>query len=201
MLFLGAIFAIALMLGWGLGGGLRALADVRIRLWPAIPVAVLLQVVPVPEVSGGVGRLLPVGFLLTSYLLLAVVAVANWYQRGFPLILLGLLLNGTVVTINQGMPVSEQAIRDSGNLSLLEDLPRERGGKHHAATDEDVLVFLADSVPVREPFGVVVSPGDAAIDVGAAVFLAAAMLRRQDRRHREEEEWPSLRTQPSGTRR
>jgi hypothetical protein len=199
MLLVGAIFAIALMLGWGLGGRLRALARVRIRLWWLIPLAVLLQVLPAPQAGEGLARLVPVGFLLGSYLLLAVVAVANWYQRGFPLILLGLLLNGAVVTINEGMPVSEQAIRDSGNLSLLEDLPRQRGGKHHAATDRDVLVFMADSIAVREPFGVVVSPGDVAIDVGAAVWLGAAMLGRQDRR--EEEAPSSPRTATWGTRR
>ena len=191
----------ALMLGWGLGGGLRALAHVSVRLWWLVPVAVLLQVVPAPRLGGEVGRLLPVGFLVASYLVLAVVAVANWSQRGFPLILLGLLLNGAVITINQGMPVPEQAIRQTGDLTLLEDLPTERNGKHHLAGEDDVLLFLADSIPVREPFGVVVSPGDVAIYVGAGAWLVAAMLRRQDRRGEEAEASPAPRTARWGTRR
>jgi hypothetical protein len=45
-----------------------------------------------------------------------------------------------------------------------------------------VLLPLADVIPFREPFGVVVSIGDLVIDTGGAVFLAAAMLGRPERR-------------------
>lgn len=199
MVLLAAILAIGLMLGWGLGGGIRALADVRIRLWPAIPVALLLQVIPVPRGDGQFARLLPVGLLVLSYVVLAVVAVANWQLRGFGLILIGLLLNGAVVTINEGMPVSAQAIRQAGDPELLDGLPEERGGKHHLAGEDDVLLFLSDTIAIRKPFSVVVSPGDIAIDVGAALFLAAAMLGRPVRNPRDEESSPSAAL--SGTRR
>ena len=200
MRLLGTIILIALMLGWGLGGGLRALADVRIRWWPLIPVALVLQAVPVPATAEDLGGGLPVWVLLGSYAVLLVAVIRNRRLRGFVAIAIGVVLNASVIGINQGMPVSGNAIRESGNLSLFQGLPRERGGgsKHHLAGEDDILLFLADSIPVRQPFGVVVSPGDIAIDLGAAAFLVAAMLGRPERRP-EEEELPS--TRRSGTRR
>lgn len=200
MRLLGTIILIALMLAWGLGGGLRALADVQIRWWPLIPVALLLQAVPVPAVAEELGGGLPVWVLLGSYGVLLVAIIRNWQLRGFVAIALGVVLNGIVIGANQGMPVSGDAIRESGNLSLFEGLPRERGGgsKHHLAGEEDRLLFLADTIPVRQPFGVVVSAGDIAIDLGAATFLVAAMLGRPERRP-EEAEVP--RATRSGTRR
>ncbi|HEX2030928.1 MAG TPA: DUF5317 domain-containing protein [Actinomycetota bacterium] len=200
MRLIATIMLIALMLGWGLGGGLRALADVRLHWWPLIPVALVLQGVPVPAVAEDVGGGLPVWVLLGSYGVLLVAVVRNWRLRGFVAIAIGVVLNATVIGINQGMPVSGNAIRESGNLSLFEGLPRERGGgnKHHLAGEDDILLFLADTVPVRQPFGVVVSVGDIAIDLGAATFLVAAMVGRPER-HPEEPELPRARR--SGTRR
>ncbi len=192
MRLMGTILLIGLLLGWGLGGRLRNLADVRLRLWPAIPVAVLMQLAPVPDVGGELGRLLPMALVLVSYVVLVVVVVANWRLRGFRLILVGIVLNMVVIGVNQGMPVSAEAIQRSGNLGLLEDLPTERGRKHHLATDDDVLLFLSDHIAVRRPFGVVVSPGDVAVDLGAAVFLTAAMLARPERRRYEDQIEPAV---------
>jgi Family of unknown function (DUF5317) len=82
--------------------------------------------------------------------------------------------------MNQGMPVSAAAVRESGRPELLRGLPRERGEKHHLASERDVLLPLADVIAFQEPFGVVVSVGDLAIDAGGAIFLAAAMLGRSE---------------------
>jgi hypothetical protein len=170
---------IGVLLGWGLGGSARNLAHVRIAMWPALPVAVILQVIPIPEGFGETASYLPFGALLVSFGLLAFVAAANWRLRGFLLILVGVVLNAIPIVVNQGMPVSGPAVVDVGGAP--EDLPRERGGKHHLATDQDALTFLGDVFPVRAPFREVVSLGDLLMYAGAAVFLASAMLANPER--------------------
>jgi hypothetical protein len=171
--------AIGVLLGWGLGGAARNLAHVRLALWPALPVAVILQVIPLPRGSEGLAARLPFVALLVSFGLLIFVAAANWRLRGFLLILVGVVLNAIPIVINQGMPVSGAAVVDAGGD--VDDLPRERGGKHHLATDRDVLTFLGDVFPVRAPFREVVSLGDLLMYGGAAVFLTSAMLANPER--------------------
>jgi hypothetical protein len=174
-----AFLSIGLLLGWGLGGAARNLAHVRVALWPALPVAVALQVIPIPNATEGVERYLPFATLLISFVLLAVVTAANWRLRGFLLILVGVILNAIPIMVNQGMPVSGSAVVDVGGS--VEDLPTETGGKHHLSTNRDDLVFLGDIFPVRAPFREVVSLGDLVMYTGAALFLALAMLGRPER--------------------
>ena len=186
-----------MLFAWGLGGRLRNLADVRVRFWPALPLSFALQVAPIPQVGDGIGRYIPVAVVLLSYVVLVVVLAANIRLRGFVLMLIGSLLNAVVIAANQGMPVSRASIVESENLSLLEGLPTERGLPYHAADDEDVLLVLADVIPVRQPFGVVISVGDVVTYAGAALFLAGSMLGRPRRRPLRREPDPTATT--SGT--
>jgi hypothetical protein len=174
VLLLGSILVIGLLIGWGFGGGLRNLAHVRVGLWFLFPVAVVIQALPVPQGDSGTARYLPFAVLLFSYLVLVVAVVANWRLRGFPLILVGLVLNLVPITLNQGMPVSGTAVAEAGGT--VRDVPTARGAKHHLTTPSDRLTFLADVIPVRDPFRTVVSAGDVVMWGGAAWFLAAAML-------------------------
>lgn len=192
MLLLITILLIGGLLGVGLGGDPRNLADVHIRGWWLIPAALLLQVVPVPQGDAGFSRILPVAILLLSYIALILAAMVNWRLRGFLLILLGLLLNFTVIGMNRGMPVERAALFRAENPELLEGLPRDRGGKHHLADDRDVLLPLADLIAFREPFGIVVSAGDLLIDTGGTVFLAAAILGRPERPRRRQPHSPTV---------
>jgi hypothetical protein len=169
-----AFLVIGLLLGWGFGGALRNLAHLRVGLWWMYPVGLVLQVVSVPRFETGTARYLPFAVLLFSYVVLISVTAINWQLRGFPVILVGLVLNLIPIALNQGMPVSGQAVREVGGS--VEDVPTERGGKHHLATDDDLAVFLGDVLPVRAPFREVVSVGDLVLWLGAAVFLAGAML-------------------------
>jgi hypothetical protein len=169
-----AFLVMGLLLGWGFGGALRNLAHVRVGLWWMYPVGLALQVVPVPTFETGTARYLPFAVLLFSYVVLISVTAINWRLRGFPLILVGLVLNLVPIALNQGMPVSGSAVRAVGGS--VEEVPTEPGGKHHLATDGDLAVFLGDVLPVRAPFREVVSAGDLVLWLGAAVFLAGAIL-------------------------
>lgn len=174
MLLLASILAIGLLLGWGLGGGIRNLAKLDVKLWWLIPVALALQLAPVPEAETGPGRYLPFVVLLVSFMLIGGVVILNWRLRGFPAIFIGVLLNLVPIVANQGMPVSGAAVVEAGGS--LADVPRGTGAKHHLEQPDDVLTFLADVIAVRTPFRAVVSVGDLVMWLGAGWFLTFAML-------------------------
>ena len=179
MLLLGTILLIGLLLGFGLGGDIRNLATTELRLWWLLPLAVVLQVAPIPRGEGTVGANLPFAALILSFAVIGLVCIVNWRLRGFPTLLLGVLLNLIPISVNQGMPVSAEAVVEVGGS--VEDVPTQRGAKHHLATREDKLTILGDSIPVREPFKAVVSIGDIVMWIGAALFVTAAMLARERR--------------------
>ena len=165
---------IGLLLGWGLGGSIRNLAQLDVRLWWLVPVALLLQIAPIPRSDSGLLRYLPFAALLASFVLIAVVMAVNLRHRGFLLILLGVILNLIPIAVNQGMPVSGAAVIEVGGS--LSDVPREPGGKHHLREPGDQVTFLADVIAVREPFKAVVSVGDLVMWLGAGWFVTWAML-------------------------
>jgi hypothetical protein len=176
VLLLAAILGIGLLLGWGFGGRLRNLGMVRIHLWPLAFIGLILQVVPFHRLEGNLGETLPLGALLLSYAVLLFFVAVNWRLRGFVLIGIGLLLNVVVIAANQGMPVSEHAVRQSGRAAAIGNLGSSEDPKHHLAEEGDVLLSLADVIPVGSPFNIVVSLGDVISYVGAATFLTATML-------------------------
>jgi hypothetical protein len=171
---LASILAIGLLLGWGFGGSIRALARLEVSLWWLVPIALGLQFLPIPRGDEGPGRYAPFVVLIVSFVLVGVVVVVNWRLRGFPAIFFGVLLNLIPITLNQGMPVSASAVVESGGS--LADVPRELGAKHHLERPEDELTFLADVISIRPPFQAVVSIGDLLMWVGVGWFLTAAML-------------------------
>lgn len=183
MLLQAAILTVGLLVGWGLGGGLRGLRHVRLRIWPVAPAALALQLAPAEALAavGATGERGELGALLLSYLLLLLVAAVNWRHPGFPLIVIGLALNVTVMSVNGGMPVSEAALHRAGRSADIRILSEGVGPKHHLATGEDRLMPLADVIPVAPPFSLVLSVGDVLTYTGAAVFLAGAMLARSPR--------------------
>ena len=108
--------------------------------------------------------------LVVSYVLLLAVVAVNRRVPGATLMATGLLLNVMVVTLNGGMPVSRAAIRAAGaqGAIVIED-----GAKHHLLTDVDVLVPLADVIPLPQPFGIVLSIGDVLLYSGMAWWCFA----------------------------
>jgi hypothetical protein len=182
VLLLASIVAIGLLLGWGFGGGIRNLAQIEVRMWWLVPLALGVQLVPIPRAESGALSYLPFVLLLLSFVLIGAVVVMNWQLRGFPAILIGVVLNLIPIVVNQGMPVSGAAVIESGGS--LADVPRELGAKHHLETSRDQVTFLADVIPVRTPFRVVVSVGDLVMWAGAGWFVTAAMLGRPRREPR-----------------
>jgi hypothetical protein len=169
------VLLLALVLGAIAGGRLSGLTRLRIRWAPLALAGLALQLLPL---SGW----WPLGLMYLSFVLLSVFCVANVKLPGFALILAGTLMNFLVIGVNQGMPVAQSALVDSGQQHTLRDLIRDGGAKHHLAGPDDRLMFLADVIPIPPPARQAVSAGDVVAYVGVAYLVIAAM--HGDRRRR-----------------
>jgi len=79
--------------------------------------------------------------------------------------------------VNGGMPVTERALRHAYGSQYTAEITRlhEHGGaKHHLARDDDVLLPLADVIPLGAPLHQVLSVGDIVFMVGVFWVIAAA---------------------------
>lgn len=136
-----------------------AIEVVRLR-W----VAVLLVGMTIQLFAGLTST--PPALLVSSMLLIAAFLFANRARAGFPLALLGLVLNVLVIAANSGMPVSENALVRSGlELSALDQ-------RHVASGAETHLNFLGDVIPVA---GKVLSIGDVLMALGLLLFLIGSV--------------------------
>ncbi|MGZ8593734.1 MAG: DUF5317 domain-containing protein [Actinomycetota bacterium] len=171
-------FPLAIALGYLAGGRLRRLGGLRFRHGWAGLAGVALQFLPFDGTPGYLA-------LLASFGLLVFAAVANRRHPGFALVIAGLCLNFVVIAVNQGMPVTRDAIVASDQAETLDDIRDEGGNKHHLATDEDDLLFLADTIGVPAPVRQAISIGDIAAYAGAMWFVVAGMRRREEHPHPE----------------
>lgn len=163
----------SILLGYAMGGSLTNLAETRFRwAWVGL-VGIILQFLPI---EGGLGS----AALATSFLLLFAVALVNRRLPGWILILVGLYLNFLVIAVNQGMPVTTEAIRASGQTDTLAELRALDSPKHHLRTAEDELLLLGDIMAVPPPIRQAVSIGDLAAVAGMAWFVFAAMRREPE---------------------
>ena len=168
------LFALPLAIGLGylLGGRLRNVGGIRIRHGWAGLAGVGLQILPVRGTAGSL-------VLIASFVLLLFVAGVNWRLPGFGLVVVGLCLNFLVIAVNQGMPVTREALVASGQAETLDDL-RGAGAKHHLATSDDDLLFLADRIAIPAPVRQAISVGDVVAYAGAMWFVVAGMRRRDE---------------------
>jgi hypothetical protein len=172
-----AVVVAGVLAGVALGGDIRTLSDVKLRWWPLALIGLALQLIPVPSGEGSFDHWLSVGLLVASYAVLLVFVGMNITLAGFPLIAVGFAMNLLVISVNGGMPVTEQAIREayaSRAASEISRLQQRGGAKHHLARDDDVLLPLADVIPVGSPLHQVLSAGDIVFMAGVFWVITAA---------------------------
>ena len=169
------LITLVLAVGIGLltGGRLSGLSAMRFRLVSAALAGLLLQFF----VPSGIWQQV---LLFASFLLLTAFAVANIKIPGFALILAGIAMNFLVIGVNSGMPVPRWSLERSDQIQELQYLIDHGGAKHHLATDDDTLLFLADVIPLPSPIRQSVSPGDVVAYVGVAYVIVAGMRRKRD---------------------
>ena len=176
-----------ILIGLLLGGRLRNLSDIRLRWWALALVGLVLQLIPVPSMHGQIDRWIAAALLAASFAVLLVLVVANIRLPGFPVVALGFALNLLVISVNGGMPVSDQALREAygpGYANMKRELIEHGGAKHHLARPGDLLRPLSDVIPVGTPVRLVFSVGDLLFFAGVMWLLAAATKGRAGpRRH------------------
>jgi hypothetical protein len=177
LLVLGVV-AGGVLLGLIFGGSLRKLAALRFRIWPLALIGLALQLLPVPTFNDPrLERWIGAGLLVLSYLLILAFVLENKQFPGFPIVLVGILLNVFVISLNQGMPVTDEALRAAYGHEYRETRQElvERGGvKHHLERPDDLLLPLADSIPIGPPVRNVFSPGDLIAYLGVMWMLASS---------------------------
>ena len=176
-----AVIALALLLGLLLRGSFRRFEDLHLRWWGLVIAGLGMQFVPLPNGRAGSDLAVRVAALAVSYGLLVVFSMLNVRLPGMPLVLIGLVLNAAVILPNGGMPVSEEAIRRSGQQEMLQLLVEGGAAKHHLMTGDDVLTPLADVIAIPRPIGQIVSVGDLFVYAGIA-WLVVATMRGRTRR-------------------
>jgi hypothetical protein len=166
-------FTLAVVVGYLCRGRLSSLGNLKVRWAPLAFIGLALQFAPLP------GQAWPMAMLYLSFVLLFAFAIVNLGVAGFPLILIGVVLNFTVIAANNGMPVTRQALVASGQTSTLTYLIEHGGAKHHLAASGEHLLFLGDVIAVR-PIQQAVSLGDIFTYGGVFWLIAAGMRRRDD---------------------
>src|SRR5581483_1771540 len=176
-LFLGVMLG-AVAVGYAVRGRLKNLQHLGLRWWGLTPAGLAMQLAPLPRAEGA-ARTVALGLLPASYVLLLVFAGKNLRLPGFAPILVGLALNFAVISANEGMPVSCDALQRSGQGELCADLRREPALKHHLAGPGDVLMPLADVIAVGTPINQVISIGDVVAYAGISWLIVAFMRGRR----------------------
>jgi len=166
----------AIVFGLIAGGSLRAFETLQLHWWGLALLGLALQALPTPDLPLLSDRGTAALALVVSYLLLLVVIALNRRVPAARVMTAGLLLNLIVVGANAGMPVSAEAVRVAGGEAS--SLYGGDSAKHHLMTDEDVLTFLGDVIPLPKPFGIVLSIGDVFLYGGIAWFVFQVMRGR-----------------------
>jgi hypothetical protein len=167
-----------LLVGYLTGGRLRNVANLEIE-WPWLAlVGLALQFVTGP------GSTVPLVCLYLSFAILILFTIKNIRVFGFAVILAGVLCNLLVIGANGGMPVSKAALRGSDQGKFLGDLENNPYPKHHLATDDDLLRFLGDVIPVPDPVAQAISIGDILTYGGVGMVVVGAMRGPSRRRER-----------------
>lgn len=172
MILLILALVLAAVIGYATGGRLRNLEHATLRGWPLALGGLLLQLVPFPSSTP---HWLTFAALMVSFGMLIAFALLNLKFKGVPVILFGLCLNALVIGLNSGMPVTREALVNSGQQDLVQDLIQHGGAKHHLATDDDVLLALGDVIGIPPPIGQAVSVGDIFVYAGMVWALVFAM--------------------------
>jgi len=173
----------AIVVAVATGGRLRNVSARPIRAAAALGAGVVLQAAAhLVTVSDTIGFIC----IVASYVLLVGFALANIRLVGMPVVLVGLLLNLTVIALDSGMPVRADAIATVERDRTPEAIAQiQFDAKRHLERPTDRLTVLGDVLPVR-PVHEVVSFGDLILALGLAdvVFRLLRPLAAPRRRER-----------------
>jgi hypothetical protein len=162
MLWLFAVIGVSVAVSLLRGGKLSNISEIYARGWWLLLVGLGMQ--QLANYISTDQRGLAVGLVLSSYVPLLLVMLLNQRLPGMWIVGVGILMNLTVIALNNGMPVLPEAFELAGGNSgsLLLD------AKHVILDSTSRLPFLADIIPMP---GSVISLGDVLLAVGLGIFV------------------------------
>ena len=162
MLWLFAVLGISVGVSLLRGGKLSNISEIYARGWWLLFVGLGMQTAA--NFVNTDQREIAVWLVLLSYIPLLIVILVNQRLPGMWIAGVGILMNFTVIALNNGMPVLPEAFELAGgnpeNLTL--------DAKHVILDGTSRLPFLADIIPMP---GSVISMGDVLLAVGLGVFV------------------------------
>lgn len=179
---IGVVLAIGvgLLVGFARRGSVANLGQAHLRGVPMVFIGVAFQIGSMLAERAELDWL-PLALILVSFACVFTFAALNWRLGGMALAALGAVANFVVIAANGGMPVSLDAAARAGLGNPFADPANAAKGAHHAMTDDSVLTFLADVIPLRIGANVV-SVGDLLIWAGLLVIVQQLMVGRKGRR-------------------
>lgn len=162
MLWLFVVIGVSVVVSLLRGGKLSNLSEIYARGWWLLFVGLGMQTAA--NFISTEQRELAVWLVLLSYLPLILVVLVNHRLAGMWIAGIGILMNFTVIALNNGMPVLPEAFELAGGAvgSLQLD------AKHVLLDSSSSFPFLADIIPMP---GSVISLGDVLLAVGLGVFV------------------------------
>ena len=172
MTALAGFLLLGIVIGLARGGSIGALGRARLRAAWLLAIAFVLQLLANMP-SGWLGFV----FVVASFVAVLAFAGLNARMAGMPIVALGAALNAIVIAVNQGMPVSAEAIaavgEDPASLVLR--------GKHFVDLGGAHLRFLSDVI-AWDLRPAIVSIGDLILWGGVSLLVAELMVERSGAR-------------------
>ena len=162
MAWLFVVIAVSVTVSLMRGGKLSNLSEMYVRGWWLLIVDFGMQTAA--DFVNTDNRELAVWLVLLSYLPLLAVVALNQRMPGMWISGIGILMNFTVIALNNGMPILPEAFELAGGT--VESLTLD--AKHVILDGTSHLPFLADIIPMP---GSVISMGDVLLAVGLGVFI------------------------------
>jgi hypothetical protein len=178
-----AVF-LALAIGLVTRGHIGNLAQIRIRWWPFLVLAVALQAYAVGHwATDSLGPIpLRTGSFVATQLLILVVAAVNFRLAGFRLVILGVAFNLLALVANGGlMPVSAEARVAIGHQATVDAMAtgtavmNSKGVVLPAAQTNLWILTDIFILPPPFPLPAVVSVGDVLVALGVGVLIIRTM--------------------------
>ena len=168
MTWMAVVVVVSVLVGLLRGGKLTNINNLHLSGWWMLFLAFGMQIGA--AFAPDDGTRLPVILVLASFVPLLAVVWLNRDQQGLWLAGIGILMNLTVIGLNEGMPVLAEAVELSGGTFDAAALD----AKHVVLDSSTELAFLADIIPFP---GSVISLGDVFLAIGLGVFIEDHLTR------------------------
>tara|TARA_B100000686_G_C16417860_1_gene775593 strand:- start:175 stop:744 length:570 start_codon:yes stop_codon:yes gene_type:complete len=168
MTWIAAVITISVLVALLRGGKLSNIADIRLSGSLILALAWAMQIGAI--FASDQESILPIMLVMASFVALLIFVWLNRHQQGLWIAAIGILMNLTVIGVNEGMPVLPEAVELAGGTFDATTL----NAKHVVLDNSTKLAFLSDIIPFP---GSVISLGDVFLAIGLGVFIENHLTR------------------------